>query len=554
MKQKFLLILLLAFVGLGASAQSFTNNWEISAGNAAYPWLSATVGTVNGLAYNPITKKLYVAERGVGVNIINPATGAVQVSPLPSTLDKGGATGLFFTKIAVTATGEIFATSVNTAGKCDIYYWTDETAEPVKISDDIPTSEWAITGGERSGDTFAVSGSGANVVLYVGGLKALNVKVLVKNPTTHKFEINKTIELDGTKQGYAAGGISPESPDTKSNIWVSGFYGTTNYQIRKYDVSNGASIAELADGGLDATTGVPAANSISKKFLAVKHFQIGTKKFLAVTGAYYEYKAPPNTVAPTGEELALHIYDITNAPSVVSFIAGTKLTNTPINSNVVAAADVDFKKTVNVDGSIDLQFFQLIPRNGFASHTITFNADGTLPVSLSSFNASLVNNQSQLNWSTASESNNAGFEIESSTDGISFNKIGFVASKSSNSSSKLSYTFNDKLASTGITYYRLKQLDLDGKFAYSDVKFINNQILIKGITISPNPTTDVIEVNGLNMDGVTFGLFTANGAKLNTKGLVEGNKLSMAGLKAGIYILKVSKNGQLLQTTKVVKN
>lgn len=552
MKQKFLLILLLTFVGLGTSAQNFIKDWEVSAGNAAYPWLNATAGTVNGLAYNPITKKLYVADRGVGVYIIDPATGAAPVSPALQSLSTTGITvvNFDFAKIAVTSTGEIFATTLNTAGKCGIYYWASETDDPIKISDDIT---WSDT--ERSGDTFAVSGSGANVVLYVGGLKALKAHVIVKNPTTQKFEINKTITLDATKLGYAAGGISPESPDTKSNIWVSGFgSGTTNYQIRKYDVSSGATIMELADGALDAITGVPAPNSISKKFLAVKHFQIGAKKFLAVTGAYYEYKAPPNTVTPTGEELTLHIYDVTNAPSTVTFVAGTKLTNTPINSNIVAAADVDFKKTVNVDGSIDLQFFQLIPRNGFAAHTLKFKADGTLPVSLSSFNASLVNNQSQLNWSTASESNNAGFEIESSTDGVSFNKIGFVTSKATNSNSNLNYVFVDNLAAAGTTYYRLKQVDLDGKFVYSETKFIKSQLATSAITISPNPTADFIEVNGLEMDGITLGLFTANGAKLSTKGLVEGNKLSMAGLKAGVYILKVSKNGQLLQTTKVVKN
>ncbi|MCX7610171.1 MAG: M28 family peptidase [Ignavibacterium sp.] len=117
----------------------------------------------------------------------------------------------------------------------------------------------------------------------------------------------------------------------------------------------------------------------------------------------------------------------------------------------------------------------------------TVNADGwyvddikisiyssLVPVELTSFTASANNNNVVLNWSTATELNNKGFEIEraslrnslESSQTLNWEKIGFVEGNGTTSEIK-EYSFTDKKLNIGTYYYRLKQIDFDGSFVYS---------------------------------------------------------------------------------------
>lgn len=91
-----------------------------------------------------------------------------------------------------------------------------------------------------------------------------------------------------------------------------------------------------------------------------------------------------------------------------------------------------------------------------------------VPVELSSFKAIEKNNTILLEWKTESETNSFGFEIEKSRDKQQFNRIGFVAGKGT-TTSPASYEFLDNKVISGISYYRLKVVDLDGQFEYSDI-------------------------------------------------------------------------------------
>jgi len=90
-----------------------------------------------------------------------------------------------------------------------------------------------------------------------------------------------------------------------------------------------------------------------------------------------------------------------------------------------------------------------------------------LPVELTSFSANAGNGQVMLTWVTESETNNFGFDIERSEDGIDFQKIGFVEGKGTTIVPQ-QYVFVDEKLAPGTYYYRLKQIDLDGAFEYSD--------------------------------------------------------------------------------------
>ncbi len=102
-----------------------------------------------------------------------------------------------------------------------------------------------------------------------------------------------------------------------------------------------------------------------------------------------------------------------------------------------------------------------------------------LPVELISFEVTSVNNIVNISWKTATELNNYGFVVERSIDGISYNNIGFIAGKG-NSTEINKYTFIDNNVSLGTYYYRLKQVDYDGSFSYSNAIEVN---------VSINPTS-----------------------------------------------------------------
>jgi hypothetical protein len=92
--------------------------------------------------------------------------------------------------------------------------------------------------------------------------------------------------------------------------------------------------------------------------------------------------------------------------------------------------------------------------------------DEILPVELTSFTSMITPAGIQLNWTTATEINNRGFEIERKADEGDFTLIGFVAGNGTTTETQ-EYTFTDNISAPGNYIYRLKQLDFDGRFEYS---------------------------------------------------------------------------------------
>jgi len=88
-----------------------------------------------------------------------------------------------------------------------------------------------------------------------------------------------------------------------------------------------------------------------------------------------------------------------------------------------------------------------------------------VPVELISFNATVVDGNIRLDWFTSTETNNAGFEIEKSQDGANYQTIFFIGGKGTTTQRNV-YSYLDKSVSTGVYYYRLKQVDYDGSFEY----------------------------------------------------------------------------------------
>ncbi len=111
-----------------------------------------------------------------------------------------------------------------------------------------------------------------------------------------------------------------------------------------------------------------------------------------------------------------------------------------------------------------------------------------VPIELSSFEASAVNNDVILYWKTATETNNYGFAVERSQDKINFEKIGFVKGHGTTSIPQ-SYSYIDRIVQVGTYYYKLKQIDIDGSFEYSEIveAIINKPQTFELSQNHPNP-------------------------------------------------------------------
>ena len=201
--------------------------------------------------------------------------------------------------------------------------------------------------------------------------------------------------------------------------------------------------------------------------------------------------------------------------------------------------------------------------NSVANRTGTYTFCGSagvgssvLPVEIITFNAVGHNSKVVLNWTTASESNNSHFEIEKSIDGNQYQTIGRIDGRGT-TVQKNHYSFTDVNPFSETSYYRLKQVDVDGRAKYSAVlTFKLNKNLKRSINISPNPVTDKINIR-VSSDAATKGVIRiindfGQTIYLHEERLVKGENLFMINtlqnLSNGVYSAKVIINGEIFST------
>jgi len=181
--------------------------------------------------------------------------------------------------------------------------------------------------------------------------------------------------------------------------------------------------------------------------------------------------------------------------------------------------------------------------------TITINKGGNiapLPIELISFEASSVVDGVNLSWITSSEINNEGFEIEHSTDGRIWERIDFVPGFG-NTTDQQNYRYLHESPSEGLNYYRLKQLDFDGVFSYTDIEVVEIKI-DKEIKIYPSLATNEINIQ-LNQAAnreTTIEIFDFMGRVVHVENLAEDSSehvINISNLHQGHYILRINRRG-----------
>lgn len=175
--------------------------------------------------------------------------------------------------------------------------------------------------------------------------------------------------------------------------------------------------------------------------------------------------------------------------------------------------------------------------------------NGTLPVRLVSFKGETQNGYSKLTWETSSETNNKGFEIERSTDGRSFAKIGYVEGHGTTSNENTSYRFLDSEPLHGKNYYRLKQLDWDGKFEHSSIVFIQHPIQ-ETSKLYPNPVSSTLVVSTADYKGEISIIDVMGRVVDKANATANETSLNVSNLLPGLYLCRFGDTTQQFVKTK----
>jgi Secretion system C-terminal sorting domain len=173
----------------------------------------------------------------------------------------------------------------------------------------------------------------------------------------------------------------------------------------------------------------------------------------------------------------------------------------------------------------------------------TFTVGGVVPLTWSYITAILQNGQTLVSWGTEQEINTNKFEIERSLDGARFNKIGEqLAAGNSNTIKK--YEHIDTRPVIGFNFYRVKQIDADGRFSYSAIVKVLNTKNIKEAFIAPNPVIDMVnlvEPEAIFINSIE--MYDSRGAvvlRKNINSQVQLYSLPVSTLPKGNYVLKVN--------------
>ena len=302
----------------------------------------------------------------------------------------------------------------------------------------------------------------------------------------------------------------------------------------------------------------------------MKKFLLSSALVLMISGAFAQTPCPtdakrnngndcknlPAGTAATGGGIEIEFTTAPNAQLQIALIVQNGATATVVESTKKTATRAGKTylswcfETDNigpiVQGSVQYQFYIDANNNNqqdLPGEASTLCTQSSLPVTLANFDAAQKSGKVTLTWNTILELNNDGFEIERRIGNGTYQRIAFVDSKApGGNGTAYSYSFDDNSAlPKGVTYYRLKQVDFDGRATYSEIRAVRSANGTLVLSVYPNPsrgTTNVAIPAGTGMVDVTLSDFTGKSLQQWT-GLNTSN-LQLTNLKPGMYTLRVS--------------
>ncbi len=299
--------------------------------------------------------------------------------------------------------------------------------------------------------------------------------------------------------------------------------------------SNNATVTMILKNALDLSTNAHPRLSFWTKYDIESNYdyaqvEVSTNNGSTFTPLAGNYTQPgTGSFQPNGEPL----YD-----GVQTSWVNEEMDLTAYNSN-----QVKLKFELKTDGSVI--------KDGWYLDDIGILVYGIVPVELSSFTADVQEDKILLNWVTSTETNNLGFEIQRRANDYSWTKLGFIDGRGTTTEKSI-YSFIDKNPIDGKSYYRLKQIDLDGSFK------IFNSVQVDFATINdfslgqnyPNPFNPITDINfSLAKSGiVTLKVFNVLGSEVATlvDDFMEAGKhtiqFNAKSLTSGVYFYTIKSN------------
>lgn len=173
--------------------------------------------------------------------------------------------------------------------------------------------------------------------------------------------------------------------------------------------------------------------------------------------------------------------------------------------------------------------------SGIVTGPTVLGPGGVLPVVLTYFGGTVSGKTVNLQWITSCEINSKGFSIERSFDGLNFTEVGFVPSQAATSTLTRRYNFTDMPAMNGNVFYRLHQVDIDGRSSYSRIVSFN--VNDDKLSVFPNPAKGIVSFTKKVPENVLVVITNSVGTVVKQR--VFNNSINVSGLLPGIYYLKV---------------
>lgn len=384
----------------------------------------------------------------------------------------------------------------------------------------IPGSGSALQVGAKYRFSNVSTGTDA-IVTIMNRTNGATISVLDDNNITKPEAFSPNITVPGNKNGYVEFKIDFVVNNTLSNIAVDTLFATAididgSSQIKEYDV------IDLGGGTAYFMSANPQI-SITQSGTAFTGKNIGGVNYNSIDTA------------------AKNVMFTVKKNNVTSFIYRAGVQNDG-NSSTTRQKSIYFKN-----------FF--------------YPAGSALPVKYSSFDAVANDKVVNLKWVTESEINNSHFEVERSFDGTNFSTLGLVLDAASVYGSSKTYLYKDngvELASKSVAYYRLKQIDLNGRVTYSNVLTVRLQSKTSDVKmqVSPNPFVENLNLQFTSTEkaNAQVQIIAIGGQKVVTQqaSISKGyNTIQVQGLSKlvpGVYMAQLIVNGVITDTQKIIKN
>ncbi len=429
----------------------------------------------------------------------------------------------------------------STSSKATSYLWnfgdgtTSTAANPLKVYSTAGTYSVSLT--INGGSSTKTINNFITILPYRGIPYLLaNGGNFETNPTDFAPEtLTGTAFVRGNSTTAGKSGVR-----SASNAWVTGLSG--NY------VDN--TTAYLYSPSFNMT----ASGTYNISFYAKNAFEIG------YDGYVLQYSLNGgDTWLFLGNSVQTNWYDFANTAGGRPFPTGQPFFNATSSNYALRSFNVSsFAGNNMVCFRFVFRSDQGVTAAGLAidDFELTGPTNNPLPVSLLSFSAKRTSENSvDVNWITGNEENNKGFEVERSlnfNDG--FESIGFISGKG-NSKEKHAYRFTDENNPHPLSFYRLKQTDMDGTFVYSDVAVVKSANDLREpnlVQIWPTTIEKQFFIHGNFSGSAILMIFSSNGQLVEYKNITNQEKLSLENVPSGIYFLRITGSDNRQQTIKLL--